>query len=90
MEGRSVENSGRASSSVHRKKSLWPCSPVGARPQVRAGNVGHKAGRLGTWALATSSLLAHYRVEGHRNIQSHEGKKRRGGGGGGDGERTTR
>ncbi len=34
--------------------------PAGARPQVRAENMGHKAGRLGTWALATSFLPVHY------------------------------
>ncbi len=62
VEGKSVENRGRASSweAQSAQQSLWPCCPVGARPQVRAENMGHKAGRLGTWALATSSLPAHY------------------------------
>lgn len=58
-EGKSVENSGRASSWEVRWEH-WPCSPFRARPQVRAENMGHNAGRLGTWALATSSLPAHY------------------------------
>lgn len=43
--------------------------------------MGHKAGRLGTWAPTTSSLPAHYCVEGHRNIQSQKGER------GGEGRR---
>lgn len=76
MEGKSAVNRQRhhlGKCSI--QYSLWPCCPVGARPQVRAENMGHQAGRLGTWALATSSLPAHYRVEGHRNIQSQKGMR---------------
>lgn len=62
MEVESVEKSRRALSwEEHRAmQSRWPCSPAGIRPQVRAENMGHKAGRLGTQAPATSSLSAHY------------------------------
>lgn len=35
--------------------------------------MGHRAGRLGTWALATSSLPA--QLKGTGNIQSQKGKR---------------
>lgn len=56
---KTVEGHRLGKCTVHNKAS-GPRSPVGARPPVRAENMGHKAGRLGTWALATSSLPAHY------------------------------
>lgn len=56
-EKKTVENS-------QKPMSLWVSHPDGTRPQVRAENVGHQAGSLGT------SLAAHYRAEGHRKRES--------------------